>query len=105
VAAAAPAPPVPSDPADGPAGVPPAKRGLGGWPCSNCGAVNGVELDACAACGSGFLSGLKRDEPPLLVLPGVGDLARLSRGQRLGLAMGVVLLFVLLVAVLGLLVG
>jgi hypothetical protein len=81
------------------------ERATAGWPCSGCGTVNGVELDACAACGTGFLAGLKRDEPPLLVLPGVGDLTRLSRGQRLGLALGVVLLFVLLVGLLGLLTG
>jgi hypothetical protein len=88
-----------------PSAPPPPARGLGGWPCSGCGAVTAVELDACAACGTGFLAGLRRDEAPLLVLPGVGDVTRLSRGQRLGLAAGVVLLVVLLVALLGLLTG
>jgi len=77
----------------------------GGWPCSGCGASNPVELDACAACGLGFLSGLKKTEPPLLVLPGVGDLTKLSRAQRLGAAGVVVLLVVLLTALVGLLFG
>lgn len=77
----------------------------GGWPCSGCGAVNAVELDACAACGLGFLSGLRKTEPPLLVLPVVGDLARLSRAQRLGVAGAVILLVVLLTALAGLLPG
>lgn len=88
-----------------PASAPAAPRGLGGWPCSGCGAVNAVELDACAACGTGFLAGLRREEPPLLVLPGVGDVTRLSRGQRLGLAGAVVLVIVLLVALLSVLTG
>jgi hypothetical protein len=77
----------------------------GGWPCSGCGATNPVELDACAACGTGFLAGLRKEEPPLLLLPGVGDLTKLSRAQRLGLAASVVLAVVLLTALLGLLAG
>lgn len=87
------------------AATPPVARGLGGWPCSGCGTVNAVELHTCAACGTGFLAGLRKDEPPLLALPGVGDLTRLSRAQRLGLAAGVVLLVLVLVALLGLLTG
>ena len=105
VAAVQPATPDPSEPSDGPVGVPTGKRRLGGWPCSGCGTVNGVELDACVACGTGFLAGLKHDQPPLLALPGIGDVTRLSRAQRLGLAGGVVLGVLLLVALLGLLTG
>lgn len=77
----------------------------GGWPCSGCGAANPVELDACAACGLGFLSGLTKTEPPLLVLPGIGDLTKLSRAQRLGVAGLVVLVVVVLTALVGLLFG
>ena len=77
----------------------------GGWPCSGCGASNPVELDACAACGLGFLSGLKKTEPPLLVLPVVGDLTKLSRAQRLGAAGAVVLAIVLLTVLVSLLFG
>ena len=76
-----------------------------GWPCSGCGAVNDVELDACVACGTGFLAGLRRDEAPLLALPVVGDVTRLSRSQRLAMAGGVVLLFALLVVLLGVVAG
>jgi hypothetical protein len=101
VAAAGPEPVVAAAPAVGPgAGGPGAQRSPqpGGWPCSGCGASNAVELDRCAACGLGFLSGLSKSEPPLLVLPVVGDLAVLSRAQRLGVAGVVVLLVVLLTA-------
>lgn len=89
--------------AAGPASSP--TRGLGGWPCGGCGHVNAVDLDACQACGSGFLAGLRAHEAPLLVLPGVGDVTRLSRGQRVGTACGVVLLVLVLVALLSLLTG
>ena len=106
----APAPPPEPEPvvaAVQPVEAPTAQRAPqpGGWPCSGCGASNPVELSSCAACGLGFLSGLKKTEPPLLVLPVVGDLAKLSRGQRLGAAGAVVLLVVLLTALVGLLFG
>ena len=73
------------------------------WPCATCGAGNPLAASACTACGAGFLAGLREAEGPLLELPGVGDLTRLSRAQRLGLAGGVVLTFVVLTALLGLL--
>lgn len=75
------------------------------WPCATCGATNPLAEGACGACGAGFLAGLREAEGPLLQLPGVGDLTRLSRGQRMGLAFGVVLAFVALTALLGLLLG
>lgn len=85
----------------------PAQRLLPGdepaWPCASCSTSNPITLDACATCGAGFLAALKATEEPLLVLPVVGDLAALSRAQRLGLAAGVVVLVVLLTALLGLL--
>jgi hypothetical protein len=58
---------------------------------------------ACAACGTGFLAGLRQGSAPALALPVVGDLALLSRAQRLGLAGGVVLLAMVLITLLGLL--
>lgn len=73
------------------------------WPCTTCGAANPLTLSACAGCGAGFLAGLRDTDGPLLELPVVGDLGALSRGQRLGLAAGVVLAVVALVALLGLL--
>lgn len=75
------------------------------WPCTTCGAANALDRDACAACGAGFLSALRAGDEPLLVLPVVGDLGAMSRGQRLGLAGGVVVAVLLLVALLGLLLG
>jgi len=75
------------------------------WPCGTCGAVNVLSADACSACGAGFLAGLRESEGPLLELPGVGDLTRMSRGQRMLVAFGVVLAFVALTALLGLLFG
>lgn len=73
------------------------------WPCATCGAANGLTADACAACGVGFLAGLRETEAPLLALPVVGDLGAMSRAQRLGLAAGLVLAIVVLTALLGLL--
>ncbi len=73
------------------------------WPCTTCGASNSLAHDACSACGAGFLAGLRESEGPLLELPGVGDLTRLSRGQRMGVAFGVVLAVIAVVALLGLL--
>ena len=75
------------------------------WPCSTCGHGNDLSRAACASCGAGFLARLREDQEPLLVLPVVGDLSALSRGQRLGLAAGVVLAVLVLVMALGFLLG
>ncbi|HWH28937.1 MAG TPA: hypothetical protein VNU26_08260 [Mycobacteriales bacterium] len=80
----------------------PVKRGLGGWPCTVCHAVNAIELDTCAECGSGFLAGASSTDAGLVV-PGLGDLTKVSRAQRLAVAGGVALLFMALVALVGLL--
>ena len=76
-----------------------------GWPCATCGHVNAIEHDACVACGTALFATLKAGEEPLLVLPGVGDLTRYSRGQRLALAGGVVVAVCVLVLLLGVLLG
>lgn len=73
------------------------------WPCTACGATNAVERDTCAGCGLPFLAGLRDAEGPLLELPVVGDLTKMSRAQRFGLAGGVVLAFVVVTLLLGLL--
>ena len=73
------------------------------WPCATCGAANDLTHSACAGCGAGFLAGLREAEGPLLELPVVGDLGALSRAQRLGLAAGVVLAVIALVALVGVL--
>jgi len=71
--------------------------------CSRCAAANGYERDTCGTCGASFLAAVKDDEAPLLVLPGVGDLSRLGRPQRLLLALGVVLAVLVPLAVITLL--
>ena len=110
--AAAPAPLAPVvralDPLTAPApalGLPPKPGDEPTWPCATCGAANPIAANACTSCGAGFLAGLRESEAPLLELPGVGDLTKMSRGQRLGIAFGVVLAFVALTALLGLIFG
>ena len=110
--ASAPEPPVvraaPVDPLTAPAatlGLPVRPGSEPTWPCSGCGAGNPIAANTCAACGTGFLAGLRESEGPLLELPGVGDLTRMSRGQRLGIAFGVVLAFIALTALLSLVFG
>lgn len=56
------------------------------WPCSLCEARNVLTATTCAACGGGFLAGLKDGEKPMLVLPLVGDVGAMTRGRRLALA-------------------
>lgn len=107
----APAPVAPPVAVPAPVAVPeqplaeaPAETSAGaGWPCATCGHLNGLTASTCAACGAGFLAALREADAPSLVLPGVGDLMRLSRGQRIGLAAAVVLAFVALTALVGLL--
>lgn len=101
-----PAPPPGLDPLTAPAtalGLP--GRDEPSWPCGSCGAGNPLTSDACAGCGAGFLAGLREAQAPLLELPGVGDLSRMSRAQRMALALAVVLVVVALTAALGLLLG
>jgi ribosomal protein L40E len=57
------------------------------WPCTRCGAPNAIDSPVCGTCGSAFLAAAK--EKVSLVVPGIGDLAHLSRGQRLGVAAAV----------------
>jgi hypothetical protein len=52
----------------------------------------------------GFLAAA-RDTGPLLELPVVGDITRFSRGQRLAMVAGVVLLFAVLTLLIGLVLG
>lgn len=70
------------------------------WPCTSCGAGNGYDAGACAACGAGFLAAAHAAAGPP-VLPVVRDLTRLRRWQRLALAGAAALALVLLTALLG----
>ena len=104
IAAPVPAPGPASDPvAEQLPGVVDPVLGAAGWPCSVCGAHVPLLLDACSECGAGFLSGAI--PPPTMSVPIVGDVSRLSKAQRFGLAAGlatgIVVLFVVLATVLG----
>ncbi len=73
------------------------------WPCTSCGATTPLDRAVCHACGEAFLSELHRDEPPLLVLPVVGDLTRLTRTQRVVFGVGASAVAVVATGALGLL--
>ncbi len=60
------------------------------WPCVQCDAANPMTVMACTDCGSAFLGAERSVNIPLLVLPVVGDIGKLSRGQRIGLALAAV---------------
>lgn len=91
------------DPLSGPLEPQPAAPEVRGWPCASCGTTNPFAATACTSCGTGFLSGVRESEAPLLVLPGVGDLTRMGRGQRLALAGAAVIAFLVVTLLLGLL--
>jgi hypothetical protein len=74
------------------------------WPCPACGTVNPMADDVCSTCGRHFLAGA-RDDSPLLELPVIGDITKLSRGHRVGIAIGAVLAIVILTVLLGLIFG
>ena len=50
------------------------------WPCSACGTAVALDSDRCPVCGGGFLGG--PEAAVSLELPVVGDVARLSTGQK-----------------------
>jgi hypothetical protein len=68
------------------------------WPCTRCGEQVVMSLDACPACGSGFLAGAST--PASMRLPVVGDIERLSRSQRLLAGLGVSLVVIVVLVVL-----
>lgn len=84
---------LPAQPADVAAPVVPAEAGAvkpATWPCLSCGTANPLAAPVCSVCGSGFLAAAS--STPKLVLPVVGDLGALSRGQRIGAALAVLAL-------------
>jgi hypothetical protein len=92
-------PDAPSSPPEPPA----APEGSPTWPCTACRQLNPLTAADCVTCGTAFLVDLRGSEELLLHVPGLGDLGRFSRGQRIGLAGLVVLLVILLTAALSLL--
>jgi hypothetical protein len=77
---------------------PAAEPGPPGWPCMVCGIDNAMHATACAACGAEFLAGLREETDRPLRLPLIGDISRLGRSARLGLAVCVGLLIALLLS-------
>jgi hypothetical protein len=96
----------PSAPAQpGGSGRLPGGEASAGWPCAACGSANAFTAGVCGSCGSAFLSDVRQGEAPLLSLPVVGDITKLQRSHRLGLAFLVMLVIVLVTALLMLLVS
>jgi hypothetical protein len=98
----------PAAPVTGPSAPQPAQpspaaasRALPTWTCQVCQSSNVITELRCGTCGGSFLG--SDGDQPLLVLPGVGDVTKLSRGQRLGLAGAVLALVLVPLAVLTLL--
>jgi predicted RNA-binding Zn-ribbon protein involved in translation (DUF1610 family) len=71
------------------------------WPCPRCGAQVPISLDSCTDCGAGFLAGATATVGTRLPL--VGDVNRMSQGQRLIIGAGVSIIlmaiFVLILSV------
>jgi hypothetical protein len=74
----------------------------GSWPCTACGAPNDLAVAVCHECGTAFLAG-ERAARPTVVLPLVGDLLALSPVRRVALAVGAVVVFLVVTALLALL--
>jgi hypothetical protein len=64
---------------------PVARQKIDGWPCLGCGSVVPLADDACSNCGQPFLPA---EAGPSLRVPGVGDVAKLEKPQRLMLIIG-----------------
>jgi len=91
--------PLPPDPIlDAPVthAAPVARQAAAGWPCLGCGALVPLADNACSQCGGPFLP---TEGAPSLALPGVGDLSRMERGQK------IVVMVVLALVVTGVLVA
>ena len=88
-----------------PSGVTVAERppaAAGTWPCTTCGQANDLVLPACEGCGTPFLAAV-RSPAPTVVLPVVGDLLVLTPVRRVGVAVGLVVAFLVVTALLALL--
>jgi hypothetical protein len=68
------------------------------WPCPTCGTSVLMSLDFCNSCGAGFLAGVS--DGATVRVPLVGDVSKITSGQRLALAGGVALSLMLVIVVL-----
>ena len=96
------APPAPPDPQAAPP-APAATAEGPTWPCTGCGTANPLAQDTCSGCELAFLADLHQADAPSAVLPLVGDLLRLGRGQRVAAALALVVVLVGLAGLLALL--
>jgi hypothetical protein len=107
VAPASPPVPVP-DPAD-PLGVaalvsrPDAGERSLGWPCTGCGETVSFDMTFCPECGSSFLP--TEREAVSFRLPWVGDMTKLSKGEKLVVIFGGMALVTTVFFLLAMLVG
>jgi len=96
------APPVPlPDPAD-PLGLDTGERKLG-WPCTGCGDTVSFDMTFCPECGSSFLP--TERETVSFRLPLVGDITKLSKGEKLVVIFGGMALVTTVFFLLAMLVG
>ncbi|MCU1621385.1 MAG: hypothetical protein JWL79_230 [Frankiales bacterium] len=91
---------VPTQP--GPAPAAPASKTTG-WPCSRCEHLNDFADVLCTTCSSPFLAKVAEETAVSIRLPLVGDLSRLGRGQRAGIAFAAILIVLVPLALITLL--
>jgi hypothetical protein len=68
------------------------------WPCPSCGTSVPMSLDFCNSCGAGFLAGAS--DGNTVRVPLIGDVSKISSGQKLGLAIAIALGLMLVILVL-----
>jgi predicted RNA-binding Zn-ribbon protein involved in translation (DUF1610 family) len=73
------------------------------WPCPRCGEQVAISLDSCQSCGAGFLSGASTAMSARL--PVVGDMAKMSQGQRLLVAAGISAALIVVLVVVAFVIG
>jgi hypothetical protein len=90
--------PLPTDPAAAPAApvAPAAEEPM--WPCPGCGTSVPMSLDHCNSCGAGFLAGAS--DGNTVRVPLIGDVSKISSGQKLGLGIAVAIGLMLLILIL-----
>jgi hypothetical protein len=74
-----------------------------GWPCPSCGQSVSLERTDCEACGTPFMGG--RQATVSLKVPGVGDIATLSPGGRVGFMAGAALVLMVVLFLVYLILG